>query len=316
MNIRFISLLFLALSFGVSHADTPSENFTKKQNELHEAVKNDSPEEIKTVLISTVVESKQDESTEWLLLTALLNENISEIKQLVQKLITEGKNGNSPILWAALLEKPNAAKILLECGAKIDADIVEYALVTGNTQTAIVLVQGGVDISSIIDRCVALSIAHASTKNAALTLEFIQELINRGYNVDNVWNGNASYYRLFDGKIIDLFLQNGANPNKVKNSKAPLLRAIQHNALSAVRMLLHARADVNLEVDEVGTLQTPLFWAIRQGNLKIVTLLLDSGADINQKFSLNQEEMPPLAFAISTRKAAIVKLLLERGAQS
>ncbi len=318
MNIRsitFFSMVFIGTS--ISHLGA---NSTEAQEKLHQAITNDSSQEIKEVIVSSAPRSNNEETTEWSFLRAILSNNTEEIKKAVQKVIAEGKNGNAPILWAALLEKPHAAQILLECGAQIEPFIVEYAICTNNTQTALALVRGGVDISNTLDSCMKQCFNNARAKDMNSTLELMQELINLGYDANSIWEKSPEVYSAFQGKALELFIQNGAEQRQLKNKGYPLFEAIRLGANGAIKALLNAGAKINLAAK--GYMQdralTPLFLAIKAGNIQSIRILLDSGANINQTCSVNPnaEEITPLAFAISRRNAAIVKLLLDNGATS
>lgn len=318
MNIKFLALNLLIVS-----SYTMANDFNQAQTQLHQAILNNSGEQVKQALIYGITQEQKTEPAEWLLIKAILREDVKEIEQRIKQLISEGKNGNSPVIWAALLKKPNAVNILLECGAQLDANIVKYAIRVGDLKTALIIIKSGMDISAIIQECMQLCIERANINDIDATLQLIQELIKRGYNVNNAWKCNDCLFSIYDGKILKLFIENGANPNQIieghRSGETPFLIAIQYSSKLAIEILLNAGADVN----QAGTVRgynipiTPLFLAVTKSNIEGVKLLLDRGANIQQavKINVNDKALTPLAFAIEKGNSAMVELLLEHGAQ-
>jgi ankyrin repeat protein len=90
-----------------------------------------------------------------------------------------------------------------------------------------------------------------------------------------------------DQAIVNMLLQNGANPNeKDGDENTPLHLAVGYSDQAIVNMLLRNGANPN-EKDENGN--TPLHLAVdlavRYQDLKIMHILLQNGADINEKDS-------------------------------
>ena len=315
MSIR--SIHFMALALSSASISPSSTNITAVQQKLHQAITNNSAEEVRQVVVSSAPRGKNEESTEWSFLKAILSNNTEDIKQAVQKVVAEGKNGNTPIMWATLLEKPNAAEILLDCGATIDADIVRYAISTNNTKTALTLVRGGVDISDIIDECMYLCITqYNQIEDTDTMLELMQELINRGYDVNKPWN--TGIYKAFDEKAVVLFIQNGARKKQI-NSRNTLHKAIRRGASNFIMIFINTGTKITLAAKgyRQNRKLTPLLRAIEQGNLDAIKRFLGTGADINQACKVESDtgKTTPLAFAISKNHSQVVKLLLENGAR-
>lgn len=134
------------------------------------------------------------------------------------------------------------------------------------------------------------SCSPCNTYNTSIILEIVQEIINRGYRVNDIW----SHYLIYQmDQVLTLFIRNGANPNyifKMNNESnyfsTPLFMAINSNSLSAVKVLLAAGADVNLKANSNGypisqpslEFKTPLTHAIELGMTDIVELLVEHGA--------------------------------------
>jgi hypothetical protein len=87
----------------------------------------------------------------------------------------------------------------------------------------------------------------------------------------------AAYSLFTDGELVlDILLNNGANPLITFDSRPLLAIAAMFDLESSVKMLLSAGADVN---DFDGTKTTALMFAATDGYNNIVELLLEAGAD-------------------------------------
>jgi len=150
-------------------------------------------------------------------------------------------------------------------------------------------------------------------------LEIVQELLERGANVDS---GNqtplsaASAYGHHD--IVKLLLAKGAKVNRRSKHQTPLHAAAQYGDLEMVKLLLDHGADVNKFGWKAGCCDPatyPLYEAADAGHLEIVKLLLTKGADVN---SLNgrhwQDDYTPLFIASKHGDLEIVRTLLDAGA--
>ncbi len=79
---------------------------------------------------------------------------------------------------------------------------------------------------------------------------------------------------------LKILLKLGHDANLLNNQgRAPLVTAIIHKNLTAIKMLLESGADPNQE--DISTELKPLHRAIIQGNINIVKVLLKHGADLN-----------------------------------
>jgi ankyrin repeat protein len=104
-----------------------------------------------------------------------------------------------------------------------------------------------------------------------------------------------------------------ADPRAVKmrgtDGATPLMYAVQHGDLAAVRMLLDAGADPNA-ADHAGA--TPLLWAV--DDLEKTRLLIERGARVNAR---SADGRTPLMVAAGRHGSApVVRLLLDRGANA
>ena len=275
------------ISFVAAQADS--------QQDILNAIKNNSGDAIKQTLLDVVQQGQAGKTPESILLKAIMSGTADEIKQALQPVINQGKNNIAPITWAVLLRKSDAVKTLLDCGASIDSTIVQYAVKMGDLKAMLEIVKSGTDISEYMQDYMRSCIrARDLSSNSEIVLELIQELINHGYNVNDVWkiqaNDGSNIYEAFGGKALRLLLKNNANPNQVITGnqwgETPLLIAIFRRNKQAVEILLGAGTDINQKGltfngrRSVLTPLTPLSYAVEIGCHEVVELLLERGASL------------------------------------
>eukprot|EP00439_Symbiodinium_sp_Y106_P031895 s2259_g3.t2 len=114
-----------------------------------------------------------------------------------------------------------------------------------------------------------------------------------------------------EGKIkkIDCMLRRPYNPDAMQGGQAtattPLLVAIRQNQVKAVKLLVHARANVNL-ADGRG--ETPLVVAVKSGQVALIQLLVEGRVDVNKA---QRNGLTPLFAAAECGFLDVVKLLLK-----
>lgn len=89
-----------------------------------------------------------------------------------------------------------------------------------------------------------------------------------------------------------------------------LLNKVRDNDLNAVKELIAAGADVNMQDDMMG--YTPLILSIFGGHKEMAELLLSKGADIN---AAAENEKTPLSIAAEAGDENIVEILKSHGAK-
>ena len=90
--------------------------------------------------------------------------------------------------------------------------------------------------------------------------------------------------------------------------RAPLIRAIKHNRLDVMRLLIEHGADLEVEEPDQGT---AIFLASSIYNVEAVKLLLENGADVNHR----RKDGETLLFrAILVKQLNLVELLLSHNA--
>ncbi|MEZ0225851.1 MAG: ankyrin repeat domain-containing protein [Alphaproteobacteria bacterium] len=113
-----------------------------------------------------------------------------------------------------------------------------------------------------------------------------------------------------DAEVIRLLLDKGAAPNQGAPHDAPLMGAVNHRNLMAVRALLDAGAEVDVKSynDE-----TPLIAAAKNGLEDIVKALVERGADVNAQLRSGNTA---LHLAAEQGHASIALYLMEKGANA
>ena len=113
-----------------------------------------------------------------------------------------------------------------------------------------------------------------------------------------------------DREIVELLLENGANPNQQdRHGSTPLHFAAASNQETLARLLIAKRADPDAK-DEQGA--TPLHVCVQYGHdLSLCRLLLDAGADVNAR---DQWKDTPLHLAAEHGSEEVVSLLIAQGA--
>ena len=190
-----------------------------------------------------------------------------------------------------------------KCGADINAvysspwgqcPLLVCALCTDKFELGLALIRDGADcknigVTSVIGVTGANNIMdylignfYAGRAGYSVISEILQEILKRGYNVNDIWTSSAVYS---NDEALKLSLKHGANPNHV--FELP---------------------------DRPGLIYTPLVFAIASRSQTSVKVLLDAGANIN--FNINQDVNPfltdpstaglktPLALAIDIGDAA------------
>lgn len=125
------------------------------------------------------------------------------------------------------------------------------------------------------------------------------------------WSDNEflARARTGDGKVLELFLLAGMNPDSSdSDGNTAMLLALMNGRADTVRMLLNAGAGVDA-VTNTGL--TALMVAASKGMVEVVHLLLDKGANVN---AAARDGKMPLMFASAGGYAEIAALLIDKGA--
>lgn len=257
------------------------------------------------------------------LFTAVLMKN----GVIIEELLKHGARDTSPnklIETAIKLKDMHSALLIARTYGILNSKyfgqtLLHHALIAMDIGTALILIKNGADFSgkisssniqwwcnthnSILDVMELLIAQTGNCTNHDKALEATQELINRGYRVDEAWSFGfgSNSHGLCSGytEALKIFLNNGANPNYlITNFKDECAYPTPRSTW------------------------TPLIRAVYLGDIKTVNVLLAHGADINQKASPNVKYadmaiMGPqtaLSMAIARGWSEIVKVLVAQGA--
>jgi ankyrin repeat protein len=165
---------------------------------------------------------------------------------------TVGERGITPLLWTAINEHTEVARVLLDRGADVnqagERGITPLlgAAISGSTEVAKLLLGRGAGVNQAGERGITPLLWTAI-------------------------NGHTGVARVL--------LDRGAYVNKAdKDGRTPLLGAAMNGRSEVAKLLLDRGADVN-KADEWG--MTPLLWGAMRGQREIVKLFLKYGAPIN-----------------------------------
>jgi ankyrin repeat protein len=239
------------------------------------------------ILKQAVLDSIKSHNTE---IVTLLVENGADVNQL------DG-GGNAVLPLAAGARQLDVVRLFLDAGADVNG-----------TSTLIIT-----DVGPLAD---APAVIHAVVGN---TIEVLELLISHGADLDKTEtssNKTALHIAatLDRAKIIELLLENGANPDPPGNKK-PLHFASEIHKVKSAQALLNGGADPNAQT-EAG--KTPLMYAVSLGKTSqfgstgIVTLLLENGADPNLTDENGKTVLHYAAAGIEKDEA--VRILIEHGA--
>lgn len=257
------------------------------------------------------------------------------------------RRGGTPLHEAAYWGRRDVAALLLEKGAKADADKnyspLHDAAWRGNTEVAELLQEKGAAINQVGAVCTPLQ--NAVEKNRIKTAEL---LIAKGADL----HGPEPYLanRLLDlaaerghVEMIRLLLAHGLKVNGFgfRNEPRPLRLAADNGNTTAVAYLLDQGADIHYRGEKYGDrydqdailgsavrghketfdlllargakvdLNVALSAAAETGNLELVKELVDKGGNVNGE---GKQEPAPLEGAIRSGKLDVVRYLVQKGA--
>jgi len=266
----------------------------------------------------------------------------------ISKFDSQMEHGMSPLHVAAIAGSLDVAKLLIECGANVNArdergSTPLHALLKRNYMQSKSLNSLLSDIvkpisdvftteisSRILDISTIISdlpkwFAGFSSKFSKLLhslisimkfeyyLEIAKILIDRGGDVNaKDRDGNTPlHYAVgcFSKDYAKLLIDKNADVYARNNfGLTPLHVAVREGRLEISQLLIENGADVDAK-DEYGW--TPLHWAVKEGHQAAVSLLIGKGADVNAR---NDRGWTPLHVAAFWNRSEIAVLLLENGA--
>lgn len=295
-NIKLYRYLILASFIASINGESK-----KDPHILQAAILNDSPEEIQMAINAG----------------ADVNKNIETQSSSTRR--SSLNSGQSPLFLAYSLQHQKAVQALLDAGAKPDANVIQKALYAKDFNTIVLFLKAGAvipknQLNQYMDLCL-----NALSSNESVALEVMQEIIDRGYNINNIWqlqlpmsssgeelDINRDYPTVeainfyLHEKAVHLALKNGANPNfiyvKGIYSCTPLLKAIatltaatvtrgtlMKDIPATIKLLVDASAKVNQKANPypaTKSLLTPTTLAHRRAHFILVDFLTSHGGTL------------------------------------
>lgn len=230
---------------------------------------------------------------------------------LIHRLATEEKDGLQALHWAVAQGHKPLVTLLLEGGADINSqcsDTKEHE----KTPLHLAVSRGDIAMVQLLLKRGANVNLQTSKKASALylALGFEDAIFKDSYFFERSENQVKSQ-RENKEEIIELLIQNGANPNYLSRNRISSLHiAVIVQSERIVRLLLDNGAEVDL-ADSAGF--TPLHTLVSSRNGRVdgfVRLLLEYGADVN---AMTLSGDTALHWAAMTPNILAVKTLLAGG---
>jgi len=228
-----------------------------------------------------------------------------------------GQGGYTALHWAAHENQKQAATLLLDAGADVNA----RTETNGWTALHIAAMHSNKDVSKIlIDRGADLDAVNNNNRKTPLVvaqfngdLDFAAFLLDSGAKFDSRdrWGQTPLHQAATQGDIAfaELLINKGADINaKDKSGLTPLFMATRWHQMQMIKWLISKGADVNTIMQG----QTPLHMACGIGWLDVVELLIAHGADVNVK---GNNGLTPLSAALESNHTDIIELLKKHGAK-
>ena len=264
--------------------------------------------------------------TECDILTALLDENYSEAAGcLLMRGIdpdTVDDSGDTALHWAAIHDKPAAAKLMLEHGASVNFQDLAgrtpllVAVWFGHVDTAKVLLAKGANPEADDDEgSTPLLCAEGNDELLAVLERAVAEIAGRKPDgqdiIDAILDEDNGALEIGEAaKAVERLLAGGADPNFADAAgRTPLHWAAKFGDSKVITLLIDAGANIEAISEHDGT--TPLQAAVEDGKIDKAKLLLARGADLDARGRIG---WTALHCAVARRQVATVKELLELGA--
>ena len=276
---------------------------------LMEAASKDPPLPLlKTLLDAAADVNHADKTGFTALLAAAYTNNHETVKMLVEARADVNmfdEDLGKPLHVAAGNHHHSIIQLLLEGDADVTADIQPMNIVaeTGDIETARLLVAKGASVNA------GNTLGEAANRGHADLVRYLlgagaEKNSHEGYSYTPLLE--AVIERRFD--VVDILLEAKANVNLgTAEGFTPLMQAACRDQ-PLLKALLDAAADVN-QADKTG--DTALLEAAMNNNYEAVRLLVQARAIINV---VNDDIETPLFYAAAHNNAAMFSFLIERGA--
>jgi ankyrin repeat protein len=260
---------------------------------------------VRSALVATLVAAAPARAADTALLDAVKKGDPAAVRLLLQRgapVDANGPDGSTALHWAVELDEPEMIRALLGAGAdakranRYGITPLHLAAINGNAAVMRDLLEAGADANAVLPEGETVLMAAARTGSA----ESVKLLLDRGVKVDarEKWYGESALMWAAaqdHGDAVRLLIERGAPVDsrstllKTANRRAgqnilslgnwtPLMYAARENALGAGRVLVNAKAGLDL-VDPDGA--TALVIAIINAHYEFAAMLLEAGADPN-----------------------------------
>jgi len=233
----------------------------------------------------------------------------------------------SPLGWAARMNRPDLARILLEEGASVDAEeddlgygsVLAVAAASAGLEMVDLLLDAGAVAGKRLSKGVVSALAAAGRNQRQDVQDIVALLVRHGANVNLVGgiHGSALGEACANRNLpcLESLIQAGVDLNQQLESSyggSALAIVVRLRDLPCVEALIKAGADVNQTL-EAGPYGSSLAVAARYGELPCLQALLAAGADPNQELSTGRYGSALVA-AAETGSDVCIRALLEAGA--
>ncbi|KAF3927622.1 Ankyrin-2 [Arthrobotrys entomopaga] len=230
------------------------------------------------------------------------------------------QNRNQPLQLAVQENRYDAAKLLIELGANVNArnldgwsSLHESTFVSDKVEMIQLLLDHGADINGTTANGVSpLNNAIIGGKKTVL-----RELLDRGADVHlrNTKGHNAIYECALHGHpemlrwVLDAGLASEINITDLTIGMSPLYAAVELGRPRIVKVLIEYGVDVNQKI--LDGWWTPLHEAVKKGFLEITEMLLEAGANPN---AANEDGITCFHCCWVTGAVSLATLLVQYGA--
>jgi len=190
----------------------------------------------------------------------------------------------TPLTWAVVADQPKIVERLIELGADVNGRAqnmenapLQKAAWDNNLRCAKLLIEAGADLNvGRGEDAYGTPLHHAAWRGHD---EMVTLLVDAGVNIEAVDNTHETPLCFATDQqhieTMKLLLARGAEPNGAAG-QPPLTDCVDHDDISAAKLLLEAGAKVSAKDRHVGS---PLHFAIQRGNMAMTELLLDRPID-------------------------------------
>jgi ankyrin repeat protein len=288
-----------------------------------------------TIKIISPIDKKELNSKE-----LLYNIENNEIEYINEELIknsdinSKNKYGETPLIISARNNNFDLCKLLLKNGADVNEvdsggrTALIFSIINGNRQIFELLLKAKANVKvfdnegnsplfhlirwAVKDACEAFEKGEGLLKNFYLFLSFLDDLINKGLEVDaKNKHGETALMEAckYGGYFYEFLISKGADVNaKNKDGLTPLMYACNYGKIDVCKDLISKGANIS-ERDKEG--KTALIHSAISGNAEICELLLSNGANVEEK---DNNGKTALWHAVSSNQAKACELLISKGA--